>query len=141
MPVAADDPLTSVAGTYQAWARLEAHGRSAAYESLAEAVARDATIAGFVASLPPEKRQPNLLFASLPALAQLPEPLALIEVGASAGLTLLFDRYSYDYGGHRIAGSDPRAPTVHCQPHGPVPLPRRRRTACHRSYSGFGARA
>jgi hypothetical protein len=61
----------------------------------------------------------------LPALAQLPQPLALIEVGASAGLTLLADRYSYDYGGHRVAGGDPQAPTLRCQPSGPVPLPER----------------
>ena len=61
----------------------------------------------------------------LPALAQLPQPLALIEVGASAGLTLLVDRYSYDYAGHRIAGLDPQAPTLRCAPDGPVPLPGR----------------
>ncbi len=50
-------------------------------------------------------------------------PLALIEVGASAGLTLLVDRYSYDYAGHRLAGRDPQAPTLRCEPRGPVPLP------------------
>ncbi len=61
----------------------------------------------------------------LPALALLPEPLALLEVGASAGLTLLVDRYSYDYGGHLIRGTDPRAPVLACQPRGPVPLPAR----------------
>ncbi|OYN87596.1 hypothetical protein CGZ92_07800 [Parenemella sanctibonifatiensis] len=33
----------------------------------------------------------------LPALAQIPGPLALIEVGASAGLCLYPDRYSYRY--------------------------------------------
>nr|WP_297430265.1 DUF2332 domain-containing protein [uncultured Actinotalea sp.] len=33
----------------------------------------------------------------LPFLAALPQPLALIEVGASAGLCLLPDRYSYAY--------------------------------------------
>ena len=54
-----------------------------------------------------------------------PPPLALIEVGASAGLTLLFDRYSYDYAGHQIAGQDPQAPTLRCMPRGPVPLPDR----------------
>ena len=35
----------------------------------------------------------------LPLLAALPGPLALVEVGASAGLCLLPDRYAYDYGG------------------------------------------
>ena len=165
-----DDAATAVAGTYRAFARLEARGRSAAYETLAEAVADDAALVGFIASLPPEKRQPNLLFAAaryllgapaaigplrelasqsrteltqliltrrtqtneparcavlLPALAQLPQPLALIEAGASAGLNLLVDRYSYDYAGHRLAGLDPDAPVLRCEPRGPVPLPAR----------------
>src|SRR5215469_3651321 len=124
MTVAEDDRVTAVAATYRAFARQEARGRSAAYESLARAAAEDAAVAGFVASLPPGKHQPNLLFAAaryllgalpgidglrelvtgsraeltevmltrrtqtneparcallLPALAQLPEPLALIE--------------------------------------------------------------
>jgi hypothetical protein len=59
----------------------------------------------------------------LPALAQLPQPLALIEVGASAGLTLLPDRYSYDYGERELAGTDPEAPVLTCEVRGPVPLP------------------
>ncbi len=163
------DPAKSAEENYREFAQ-EAHGRSPAYESLAESVADDAAILHFLGSLPPEKRQPNLLFAAaryllcghvdisrlrtlighhqaelaavmlarrtqtneparcatlLPALAQLPPPLALIEVGASAGLTLLFDRYSYDYVGHRIAGRDPLAPVLRCEPRGPVPLPRK----------------
>ncbi|HEV3383075.1 MAG TPA: DUF2332 domain-containing protein [Trebonia sp.] len=60
----------------------------------------------------------------LPVLAGLPQPLALIEVGASAGLTLLPDRYSYDYGERQIRGTDPEAPVLICEPRGPVPLPR-----------------
>jgi hypothetical protein len=59
----------------------------------------------------------------LPALALLPPPVALFEVGAAAGLTLIPDVYSYDYAGHRVAGNDPGAPTLSCRPVGPVPLP------------------
>jgi hypothetical protein len=61
----------------------------------------------------------------LPALAQLPGPLALNEVGAAAGLTLLHDFYSYDYDGHLIAGRDPDAPTLQCHHTRPLPLPDR----------------
>jgi len=164
-----DEVLAGIAKNYQAFGE-EARGRSPAYERLAAAVAGDPVVLGFLGSLPPAKRQPNLLFAAaryllggapdpdglrdlasqdgtalarlimarrtqtneparcatlLPALAQLPQPLALIEAGASAGLTLLFDRYSYDYAGHQITGSDPLAPVLRCQPRGPVPLPAR----------------
>jgi hypothetical protein len=163
------NPAVSLAENYRVWGR-EAHGRSPAYESLAMSVADDRAILGFLGTLPPAKRQPNLLFAAaryllgappdiaqlraladrnhaglsrvmlarrtqtneparcatiLPALAQLPKPLALIEVGASAGLTLLFDRYSYDYAGQLISGSDPAAPTLRCALRGPVPVPAR----------------
>jgi hypothetical protein len=168
--VAGYDPSADVVRTYRVFARLEARGRSPAYEALAAAVGADTGIVSFIASLPAAKHQPNLLFAAaryllgvpaaigslrdlvrergaeltdvmlargtqtneparcavlLPALAQLPEPLALIDVGASAGLTMLFDRYSYDYAGHRLTGADPDAPTLHCRPAGPVPLPER----------------
>jgi hypothetical protein len=192
------DPGKSTAENYREFAQ-DARGRSPAYEALAGSVAEDPVVLGFLSSLPPEKRQPNLLFAAaryllggpagpgspgdpdgpddpgpddlggpgpddlggpddldrlrdlirrdgaglagvmmarrtqtneparcatlLPALAQMPAPLALIEVGASAGLTMLFDRYSYDYAGHRIAGQDPHAPVLRCAPQGPVPLP------------------
>ncbi len=58
----------------------------------------------------------------LPALGQLPGPLALLEVGTSAGLCLLLDRYAYDYDGHRVGPADAEL-LLSCSPRGPVPLP------------------
>ena len=43
----------------------------------------------------------------LPVLAALPQPLALLDVGASAGLCLYPDRYAYRYGDHQIGTGDP----------------------------------
>jgi len=72
-----------------------------------------------------QTNEPARCATLLPVLALLPEPLALIEVGASAGLTLLVDRYSYDYDGYLVPGTDPRAPWLECHPSGHVPLPAR----------------
>jgi hypothetical protein len=84
---------------------------------------RGTELAALMAVRRTQTNEPARCATLLPALAQLPGPLALIEVGASAGLTLLFDRYSYDYDGHRIAGQDPLAPTLHCTLRGTAPLP------------------
>jgi hypothetical protein len=53
-------------------------------------------------------------------------PLGVIEVGASAGLSLLWDRYGYRYGGGRVHG-DPASPVqLACEVRGaPPPLPGR----------------
>src|SRR5258708_20699795 len=73
--VAGGDPVTAVAETYRAFARREARGPSAAYESLAESVADDAAVVGFIASLPPDKRPPPLVFPAAPyLLAPPPRP-------------------------------------------------------------------
>jgi hypothetical protein len=56
----------------------------------------------------------------LPCFAEVADgrPLALIEVGASAGLNLLWDRYRYDYGAVQVG--DPDAPlTLGCALLGP----------------------
>jgi hypothetical protein len=60
----------------------------------------------------------------LPILAALPQPLALLEVGASAGLCLYPDRYAYRYGDHTLGTG---APVLECAATGLVPpaaLPR-----------------
>jgi hypothetical protein len=56
----------------------------------------------------------------LPALP--PGPLALIEVGASAGLCLLLDQFYYDFGTTRIGAGSARV-HVRCALAGPAPLP------------------
>ena len=58
---------------------------------------RDA-VAALMRSRSTQTNEPARCATLLPLLAQLPQPLALIEVGASAGLCLLPDRYGYDYG-------------------------------------------
>ncbi|GAA0469301.1 hypothetical protein Ade02nite_32210 [Paractinoplanes deccanensis] len=142
----------TAADWYDDFATRQAHGVSPAYERLARAVARDETLLALLGTVPPPKRQPNLLFAVvrllggpvhspsdfaafvhanwpavaahlttratqtneanrcallLPVLASLPQPLALLEVGCSAGLNLYPDRYSYAYGTHRVGSTGP----------------------------------
>ncbi|MET7967366.1 DUF2332 domain-containing protein [Micromonospora sp. NPDC005305] len=151
---------------YTAFAR-EVRGMSPAYERLSEAVARDDELLARLDTLPPAKRQPNLLFAAvrllggpvtdpatfrgyalanwpviaaemrvratqtnepgrcavlLPVLASLPQPLALLEVGASAGLCLYPDRYAYRYGDHQLGDGEP---VLDCAISGTAPPTRR----------------
>lgn len=54
----------------------------------------------------------------LPVLAALPQPLALLEVGASAGLCLYPDRYGYRYGDHQVGSGEP---VLDCAATGLVP--------------------
>ncbi|HEY0933508.1 MAG TPA: DUF2332 family protein [Trebonia sp.] len=96
--------------------------------------------------MPAVRRQPSLLFAAARYLLGPPPDLAALRALASnraadlAGTmmtrrtqtneparcaTLLPGKYSYDYAGHRVAGTDPGAPVLACEPRGPVPLPER----------------
>jgi hypothetical protein len=63
--------------------------------------------------------------ALLPMLAALPQPIALLEVGASAGLCLYPERWTYRYvvddGEHRVGDG----PELRCTVTGPAPLPDR----------------
>jgi hypothetical protein len=55
-----------------------------------------------------QTNEPLRCAALLPALSQVAGPLALLEVGASAGLCLYPDRYSYRYAaGDRVISLDP----------------------------------
>lgn len=167
---ARSEAVARLARRYVAFAE-ETRDQSATYERLVRAIAATPEVLGFIASLPPERRQPNLFLAAirrlhgvpgsieelaeivrgngdrvaalmlsrttqtneparcavlLPLLARLPQPLALLEIGASAGLCLLPDRYGYDYGAARIEpppAADGAAPVFRCTISGGVPLP------------------
>ncbi|MCM2575974.1 DUF2332 domain-containing protein [Streptomyces meridianus] len=153
---------------YRLFASREARGHSPAYEELAREVAGDPALLALIGSLPPERRQPNLLLGAvrflggpldgfaafrawtaahwddvravmmrrrtqtnepgrcatlLPLLASLPQPLALIEVGASAGLCLYPDRYRYRYDTGHALGPAGSPVVLACEATGPVPLP------------------
>jgi hypothetical protein len=72
-----------------------------------------------------QTNEPRRCASLLPALALLPGPLALLEVGASAGLCLYPDRYSYHYDGrepvHPLTGPSPVI--LDCVTTGPAPIP------------------
>jgi Uncharacterized protein conserved in bacteria (DUF2332) len=146
------EPDGGPAPWYAEFAAREAHGVSPVYERLGYAVSRDEEILALLGTLPPARRQPNLLFGVvrllggpvgepaafhgyvvanwpairaqmssritqtneagrcavlLPVLAALPQPLALLEVGTSAGLCLYPDRYAYRYGEHVLGTGTP----------------------------------
>jgi hypothetical protein len=164
--------LQQIAERYAIFAADEARGSSEIYERLAQAVACSTEVLEFLATLPAERRQPNLFLSAvrhlfgmpksegqlidivrrkhrpirelmlsrttqtneparcavlLPLLAGLPQPLALLEVGASAGLCLLPDRYAYDYGTAMLEPAIKGAcapPVLECRASGAVPIPR-----------------
>jgi hypothetical protein len=69
-----------------------------------------------------QTNEPGRCAVLLPLLSALEQPIALLEVGASAGLCLLPDRYRYDYGGRRVGPADSPV-TFPCEPRGSVPVP------------------
>jgi hypothetical protein len=71
-----------------------------------------------------QTNEPARCATLLPVLAQLPQPLAIIEVGASAGLCLLPDLYGYDYGSHVIRPELAVGPVFTCRASETTPLPK-----------------
>jgi len=89
--------------------------------------ARADEIAQTMAVRSTQTNEPARCATLLPVLARLPQPLALLEVGASAGLCLLPDYYAYDYGGgHEVqptASCGVEAPRFVCRAGPRTPLP------------------
>ena len=145
-----------------------AAGDSPCFEDWARRVAGDEAVLEWLLTLPPLKRQPNLVLAAarwhgapapgpydgfrqvllereqevratvlrratqtnevgrlatlVPVLARIPGPLALLEVGASAGLCLFPDRYDYAWPGvGELRGSG--GPVLTAAATGPLPVP------------------
>jgi hypothetical protein len=89
--------------------------------------ARRTEILALIAERRTQTNEPARCATLVPVLRRLPQPLALLEVGASAGLCLLPDRYGYDYGaGRRLAAAelDGRGPVFHCDVDSAAPVPR-----------------
>jgi len=66
------------------------------------------------------RRSALLLPAFAPVFEETGKPLALIEIGPSAGLNLLFDRYQYRYGDLRV-GDECSPVVLDCKPRGALP--------------------
>lgn len=79
---------------------------------------RDA-VAALMRSRSTQTNEPARCAPLLPLLMLLPQPLALIEVGASAGLCLLPDHYGYDYGRAAFPGE----PVLRCTVNDATPIP------------------
>ena len=98
------------------------HGTPDGAETFRRWVAEDAhRVRATMLARATQTNEPARCTALLPLLDAVPGPLALIEVGAAAGLCLYPDRYSYDYDGMRVGPPSP----VHlsCSVTGEGPLP------------------
>ncbi|MBW3599468.1 MAG: DUF2332 domain-containing protein, partial [Planctomycetes bacterium] len=82
-----------------------------------------------------EVRRCGYLFPAFSYVARTTgRPLALIEVGASGGLNLIWDRYAYDYGAGRLYGRPGARVRISTAPRGDqrLPSPNRTPTVAHR---------
>lgn len=72
-----------------------------------------------------QTNEPGRCCALILALQDLPQPIALIEAGASAGLCLLMDRYRYEYGGAHTVSLGAGNCRLECELREGAPVPRR----------------
>ena len=79
-----------------------------------------ASVSGLMRDRSTQTNEAARCSALLPVLSTLGSPIALIEVGASAGLCLFPDRYSYSYN-DAVVGASTLHIDVACT--GPVPIP------------------
>ena len=163
-------PKEKVKDHYRFFAEKEVRGRCQIYEDIGMRIAEDPDLIEMIATFPKNKRQPNLILASLrkflghvptfeevrmtildkpkdlmqiifshstqtnepgrcatllPLLCRLPQPLALLEIGPSAGLCLIPDRYNYAIDNTLLFGNRSNPDFIlHCDIHGPVPVPK-----------------
>ncbi len=99
------------------------HGTPADPADLRRVVTHDGPrLAATMRACTTQTNEPARCTALLPLLSGMDGPVALVEVGASAGLCLYPDRYSYEYDGRPIGSRS----TVHlrCTTTGEGPLPR-----------------
>lgn len=82
-------------------------------------------IASVVMARDTQTNEPGRCACLLPALAQIEGPLAILEVGAAAGLCLLPDHYGYAFGAHVLPASSESAPIFPCEANTHTPLPHR----------------
>ncbi|SDL66644.1 hypothetical protein SAMN04488242_2390 [Tessaracoccus oleiagri] len=81
-------------------------------------------VRGIVTSRTTQTNEPGRLAVLAPVLASLPQPVALLELGTSAGLCLLPDRYAYRYDAgpvRRPGAATPTAPVLDAGTEGALP--------------------
>lgn len=119
----ADDPLVSFYPSVLSWRGEPGGGRSAVDDPYPQFAAfcarhRDA-VAALVSGRATQTNEVGRCTAILPALCAVAvraeRPLAIVDLGASAGLNLLFDRFAYDYGTGVLAGTARSAVVLGCE--------------------------